>query len=178
MKNCAVLLVLAGRPTDRARHERLRQAVMSTTAVLRDGEWQEIPRRDVVPGDIVRLFAGDLVPADGKLIQSKDLYVQQAALTGESLPVEKEIAPGEPATDQPEACTWSFLGTSVVSGSAIAEVTATGRADHLRRYRCTPRRPTGRERIRTRSAKVWPPHHASGLFSGFVSYFPEHRVAS
>jgi Mg2+-importing ATPase len=106
--------------------ERLRQVVMSTASVLRDGEWQEISRRDVVPGDIVRLFAGDLVPADGKLIQSKDLYVQQAALTGESLPVEKETAPREPATDQPEDMHMVFLGTSVVSGSAIAEVSATG----------------------------------------------------
>lgn len=106
--------------------EHLRQRVMSTASVLRDGVWKEVPRHDVVPGDIVRLFAGDLVPADGRLIQSKDLYVQQAALTGESLPVEKEISPDEPASDQPEAMHMVFLGTSVVSGSGIAEVTATG----------------------------------------------------
>lgn len=106
--------------------ERLRQAVMSTASVLRDADWKEIPRHDVVLGDIVRLFAGDLVPADAKLIESKDLYVQQAALTGESLPVEKEISLDQAATDQPEAPYMVFLGTSVVSGSATAEVTTTG----------------------------------------------------
>lgn len=106
--------------------ERLRETVMSTTSVLRDEDWKEIPRRDVVPGDVVRLFAGDLVPADARLVESKDLYVQQAALTGESLPAEKEAAPGERPTDQPEAMHMVFLGTSVVSGSAKAEVTATG----------------------------------------------------
>lgn len=106
--------------------ERLREAVMSTASVLRDGNWKEIPRHDVVPGDIVRLFAGDLVPADAKLIESKDLYVQEAALTGESLPVEKEISRDRAATDQPETPYMVFLGTSIVSGSAIAEVTITG----------------------------------------------------
>ena len=106
--------------------EHLREVVRSTAFALRDGDWKEIPRNDVVPGDIVRLFAGDLVPADARLIQSKDLYIQQAALTGESLPVEKEIALDKPATDQPETTYMVFLGASVVSGSAIAEVTATG----------------------------------------------------
>jgi P-type Mg2+ transporter len=106
--------------------ERLRETVMSTTSVLRDEDWKEIPRHDVVPGDLVRLFAGDLVPADARLVESKDLYVQQAALTGESLPVEKEAAPDKRPTDQPEAMHMVFLGTSVVSGSAKAEVTATG----------------------------------------------------
>jgi Mg2+-importing ATPase len=106
--------------------QRLREMVMSTASVLRDGDWKEIPRHDVVPGDIVRLFAGDLVPADARLTESKDLYVQQAALTGESLPVEKAFVPDEPPTDQAEAVHMIFLGTSVVSGSAVAEVTATG----------------------------------------------------
>ena len=105
---------------------RLREAITSTASVLGDGDWKELPRREIVPGDIVRVFAGDLVPADARLIQSKDLYVQQAALTGESLPVEKEIAPDEPATDQPEAANMVFLSTSVVSGSASAEVAETG----------------------------------------------------
>jgi magnesium-translocating P-type ATPase len=105
---------------------RLREAVTNTASIFRDGDWRELPRREVVPGDIVRVFAGDLVPGDAKLIQSKDLYVQQAALTGESLPVEKEVAADRSATDQPEAAYMIFLGTSVVSGSAVAEVTATG----------------------------------------------------
>jgi len=106
--------------------ETLRQLVRTTASVLRDGVWQEMPRREVVPGDIVRLAAGDLVPADALLLESKDLYVQQSSLTGESLPVEKEVAPGELALEKPDASYMVFLGTSVVSGSAVATVTATG----------------------------------------------------
>jgi len=105
--------------------ERLRDRVAPTATVLRGGEWKEIPRREVVPGDIVRLSAGDLVPADARLLVARDLYVQQAALTGESLPCEKE-ATGEPATAKAEARNMVFLGTSVVSGTATAEVVATG----------------------------------------------------
>ena len=70
--------------------EKLRAQVAPTATVLRDGEWKEIRRRDVVPGDIVRLSAGDLVPADARLLIARDLYVLQAALTGESLPAEKQ----------------------------------------------------------------------------------------
>src|ERR1700693_6050048 len=70
--------------------ERIRQEVAPAANVLRDGNWTEIPRRELVPGDIIRLIAGDLVPADASLLKVRDLHVQQAALTGESLPVEKE----------------------------------------------------------------------------------------
>ena len=105
--------------------EQLREQVAPTATVLRGGEWKEIRRRDVVPGDIVRLSAGDLVPADARLLIARDLYVQQAALTGESLPAEKE-ATGEPASTKADAPNMVFLGTSVVSGTATAEVVATG----------------------------------------------------
>jgi len=105
--------------------ERLRDRVAPSASVLRGGEWKEIPRHDVVPGDIIRLSAGDLVPADARLVVARDLYVQQAALTGESLPCEKE-ASGEPASAKAEARNMVFLGTSVVSGTATAEVVATG----------------------------------------------------
>jgi Mg2+-importing ATPase len=105
--------------------ERLRSQVAPTATVLRDGHWQEIPRRNVVPGDIIRLSAGDLVPADSRLLVSRDLYVQQAALTGESLPSEKEAQGGQ-TSDLPEAPNKVFLGTSVVSGTAKAVVLSTG----------------------------------------------------
>jgi Mg2+-importing ATPase len=105
--------------------EQLRDRVAPTASVLRGGEWKEIRRRDVVPGDIVRLSAGDLVPADARLLLACDLYVQQAALTGESLPAEKE-ATREPASAKADARNMVFLGTSVVSGTATAEVVATG----------------------------------------------------
>jgi Mg2+-importing ATPase len=105
--------------------QQLQERVAPTATVLRGGEWKEIQRRDVVPGDIVRLSAGDLVPADSRLLIARDVYVQQAALTGESLPAEKE-ATGEPASTKADARNMVFLGTSIVSGTATAEVVATG----------------------------------------------------
>jgi len=105
--------------------EKLRAQVAPTATALRDGEWKEIRRRDVVPGDIVRLSAGDLVPADARLLTARGLYVLQAALTGESLPAEKQ-ATAEPASTKADAPNMVFLGTSVVSGTATAEVVATG----------------------------------------------------
>ena len=105
--------------------EELQQRVAPTATALRDGKWQEVPRAEIVPGDVVRLSAGDLVPADARLLESRDLYIQQAALTGESLPVEKQ-AHGEEVSTQPDAENMIFLGTSVVSGTASALVVATG----------------------------------------------------
>src|SRR2546428_7486863 len=109
--------------------ERLRDAVAPTATGLRDGTWSEMRRRELVPGDIVRLAAGDRVPADARLLEARDLHVQQAALTGESMPAEKdagdiEVAPRQPA----DARNVVFLGTSVVSGTATALVVATGPA--------------------------------------------------
>jgi P-type Mg2+ transporter len=106
---------------------RLREHVSLTATVLRDGSWQEIRRHEVVPGDIVRLCAGDLVPADAQLLEARDLYVQQAALTGESMPAEKNARPGDQSTEgTPDAPDRVFLGTSVVSGTAIAKILTTG----------------------------------------------------
>ena len=107
--------------------ERLRDVVAPTATALRAGTWIEIRRRDLVPGDIVRLAAGDRVPADARLLETRDLHVQQAALTGESMPVEKDagdldVPPRQPA----DARNVVFLGTSVVSGTATALVVATG----------------------------------------------------
>ena len=105
--------------------EQLRERVAPSATVLRDGDWQEIRRCDVVPGDVVRLSAGDLIPADARLLVARDLYVQQAALTGESLPVEKQANSAEAST-RPDAANMVFMGTSVVSGTATALVVATG----------------------------------------------------
>ncbi|HVB60030.1 MAG TPA: magnesium-translocating P-type ATPase [Ktedonobacteraceae bacterium] len=108
--------------------ERLRSGVAPTATVLRDGAWMETPRRTLVPGDMIRLTAGDLVPADARLVQATDLHVQQAALTGESLPVEKNADDlDDPTESFAEAHNSVFLGTSVVSGTATALITATGR---------------------------------------------------
>ncbi len=108
--------------------EKLRSGVAPTASALRDGTWLELPRREVVPGDIIRLAAGDLVPADGRLVQATDLHVQQAALTGESLPAEKSAADDVDASDSfADAHNCVFLGTSVVSGLGTALITVTGR---------------------------------------------------
>ncbi len=109
--------------------ERLREAMAPTANAFRDGGWIEIRRRDLVPGDIVRLAAGDRVPADARLLEARHLHVQQAALTGESMPAEKDagdvaVAPRQPA----DARNVVFLGTSIVSGTATALVVATGPA--------------------------------------------------
>ena len=109
--------------------DRLRASVRATATVRRDGRWQEIPVREVVPDDVFRLTAGDLVPADGLLLEARDLSVQQSMLTGESLPVDKHPvhdSAGE-ATSGPSAPQGVFLGTSVVSGMGVAVAVATGR---------------------------------------------------
>jgi Mg2+-importing ATPase len=89
---------------------RLREHVSLTASVLRDGNWQELRRETVVPGDLVRLSAGDLVPADGFLLESRDLYVQQAALTGESMPAEKHVSSttGEPSPEAQTGYSWEL----------------------------------------------------------------------
>jgi P-type Mg2+ transporter len=107
--------------------ERIRKEVAPTAAVLRDGNWIEIPRRELVPGDVIKLTAGDLVPADSRLFQVRDLHVQQAALTGESLPVEKQAADLKSISQDTSDDHKVFLGTSVVSGTGTALVIATGK---------------------------------------------------
>jgi Mg2+-importing ATPase len=94
--------------------ERLKTSVMPTATVMRDGGWHEVPLTTVVPGDIFRLSAGDLIPADARLLASKDLAVQESALTGESMPADKHV---------PDRV---FLGTSVISGAATAVAEQTG----------------------------------------------------
>src|ERR1019366_9125716 len=99
-----------------ARHavEDIRKQVAITAAVLRDGHEQELPVAELVPGDIVRLNAGDLAPADGRLLDSKDLHVRESALTGESLPADK--AAGDLPAGQH---TIADAGNSVFLGTAV-----------------------------------------------------------
>jgi len=107
--------------------EMLKQRVATTATVLRDGAKRELRISEVVPGDIVYLSAGDIVPADARVISAKDLFVDQSALTGESFPNEKTAAPLK--TYEPTITEWDnylFMGTSVVSGSATALVVKTG----------------------------------------------------
>jgi len=107
--------------------DRIRKEVAPAATVLRDGKWVEIPRREVVPDDVIKLAAGDLVPADADLVKARDLHVQQAALTGESLPVEKFAFGPQPRQPEDSEQHKVFLGTSIVSGTGTAVVTATGK---------------------------------------------------
>ncbi|STU43184.1 magnesium-transporting ATPase MgtA [Klebsiella pneumoniae] len=92
-----------------------------------ESRWLELPIDQLVPGDIIRLSAGDMIPADLRILQARDLFVAQASLTGESLPVEKVARSRDPLQQNPLECdTLCFMGTNVVSGSAQAIVFATG----------------------------------------------------
>ncbi|WP_053151948.1 magnesium-translocating P-type ATPase [Pseudomonas protegens] len=123
--------------------EALKAMVRTTAAVLRREQMgmqarvREVPMRDLVVGDIIQLSAGDMIPADIRLIESRDLFISQAVLTGEALPVEKydtlgavqeksataQAADQQDLLDLPNIC---FMGTNVVSGTATAVVVATG----------------------------------------------------
>lgn len=106
---------------------KLKAMITVTTNVVRSGAAVEIPLKRLVPGDVVKLSAGDMIPADVRVVAAKDLFVSQAALTGESLPVEKFSAPDarEGVTPLEYNCI-GFLGTSVESGAATVVVVATG----------------------------------------------------
>jgi P-type Mg2+ transporter len=111
---------------------RLKALINVTATVERDGQPREIPLKELVPGDVVRLSAGDMIPADVRLVAAKDVFVTQAALTGESLPVEKHDLPEPRADITPlEFANVCFLGTSVESGTARAVVVATGRETYF-----------------------------------------------
>jgi len=106
---------------------KLKEMISVTATVVRDGQPLEIPLQRLVPGDVVKLCAGDMIPGDVRLISAKDLFVTQATLTGESLPVEKIEAPDMRDKVSPiERMNLCFLGTSVETGSAIAVIVATG----------------------------------------------------
>ena len=111
----------------------LKAMVSNTATVLRvvneqgESRWCELPIDRLVPGDIVKLSAGDMIPADLRILQARDLFVAQASLTGESLPVEKVASSRDPQQGNPLECdTLCFMGTNVVSGTAQAMVFATG----------------------------------------------------
>lgn len=99
---------------------------------IRPSHTTEIPLSQVVPGDIVHLSAGDMVPADLRILSAKDLFVNEAALTGEAMPKEKFPGAASPdiksVLEMPNIC---FMGTNVVSGTSVAVVVATGAATYF-----------------------------------------------
>jgi len=111
---------------------KLKAMITVTATVIRDGRPREIPLAELVPGDVVKLSAGDMIPADLRVVSCKDLFVIQSGLTGESLPVEKFDGPetnnARPIAELRNVC---FLGTSVESGSATGVVVETGFKTYL-----------------------------------------------
>jgi Mg2+-importing ATPase len=131
-----VLLGVSLRFTQEARADaaaaKLKAMISVTATVLRGGAFREVPLGQLVPGDVVKLAAGDMIPADVRLLSCKDLFVIQSSLTGESFPVEKfEARQGEAAQSPIELRNVCFLGTSVESGTAQAVVVATGLHTYL-----------------------------------------------
>jgi len=111
---------------------KLKAMISVTAAVLRDGQPQELPVTVLVPGDVVKLAAGDMIPADVRIVAAKDLFVIQGSLTGESFPVEKfETDTGPTGRSPVELANIAFMGTRVESGTAMAVVVATGRETYL-----------------------------------------------
>src|SRR4030043_140354 len=106
--------------------EALKKMLSPTITVLRDAKEEEIPSRDLVPGDIVLLEAGDKIPADGRLVEVRSLNCDEAALTGESVPVRKEAAALGEQISIGERLNMVFAGTIVTYGRGKAAVTSTG----------------------------------------------------
>jgi len=112
--------------------ELLRASVALRASVLRDGKVQQVPVTALVPGDVVLLAAGDRVPADGRVLEARDFFVNQGLLTGEAYPIEKKPASLEPgATELQQATNAVFMGSTVISGSAQVLIMATGASTAL-----------------------------------------------
>ncbi|AMC93001.1 magnesium-translocating P-type ATPase [Erysipelothrix larvae] len=112
--------------------EKLLDMVSNTTAVLRDGKFIEKPIDELALGDIIRLSAGDIIPADLRIISAKDLFLSQATLTGESQPVEKYVLFDEELVEQESDYTnLALMGTNVVSGTARGVVIRRGNETYL-----------------------------------------------
>jgi Mg2+-importing ATPase len=111
----------------------LRQRLALSVSACRDGDWVETPVNRLVPGDMIRLSAGNLVPADAVILEARDFLVSEAALTGESFPVEKQAGASRPEAPLAERRNCLFLGTSVRSGTATAVVVETGTRTELGR---------------------------------------------
>ena len=108
--------------------QKLKAQVTIKTTVLRDGQRLSIPAEEVVPGDVVVLSAGSLIPADGVVLEARDLFVNQAILTGETFPVEKTPGPVAAQAGLAERNNTVFMGTNVRSGSGRALIVQTGKA--------------------------------------------------
>ena len=106
--------------------QKLQKMISNRIDVIRNGSTVEIDIEEAVPGDVVKLASGDMIPGDVRFIESKDLFIDQSQLTGESNPVEKFAGPDEEGDDITGLDNIGFMGSNIVSGSAKAVVLATG----------------------------------------------------
>ncbi|MEM2147996.1 MAG: cation-translocating P-type ATPase [Candidatus Bathyarchaeia archaeon] len=106
--------------------EALKKMTAPTAMVLRDGKEVKIPASEIVPGDILILYTGDKAPADGRIIEAINLKIDEAPLTGESSPVNKDVSPLPENTGLSDRVNMVFTGTAIVYGRGKAVVTATG----------------------------------------------------
>ncbi|TVS20663.1 MAG: cation-transporting P-type ATPase [Planctomycetaceae bacterium] len=113
--------------------EGIRKMLSLHAHVHRGGQWVEIEADDLVPGDIVRLRSGDRVPADVRLIEAVNLRIEESALTGESVPTEKDTKPSAPNAGLGDRHSMAYSGTMVISGRGRAVVAATGAVTELGR---------------------------------------------
>lgn len=136
--------------------EKLRASISLRATVVRDGVPVQVDAGELVPGDLIRLAVGDLVPADARLFKAKDLFLDQAAFTGESFPVEKTVVP-EGAPDPSKATV--YLGTTVTGGEGEAIISKTGANTEFAHL------------ARSLTAKPPPTEFERGIsgFSGFIT---------
>ncbi len=106
--------------------EKLKEQVSFKTDVVRDGKTASVPTDEIVPGDLVLLSAGSLIPADGLVIEAKDFFVNQAVLTGETFPVEKTVGVLPESAGLAERTNTVFMGTNVRSGNGKVLIVETG----------------------------------------------------
>ncbi|WP_454085830.1 HAD-IC family P-type ATPase [Georgenia sp. Marseille-Q6866] len=124
LTNAVIGYVQEGKAEDAL--EGIRQMLSLDAQVRRDGAWQTVPAEDLVPGDLVRLSSGDRVPADVRLTRASTLRIEESALTGESVPVDKGTDPVAPDAGIGDRTSMAFSGTVVAAGSGAGVVTATG----------------------------------------------------
>ncbi|MBQ6570666.1 MAG: magnesium-translocating P-type ATPase [Clostridia bacterium] len=111
--------------------QKLQNMITNKIDVIRNGSGMEISIEDAVPGDIVKLASGDMLPGDVRFIETKDLFIDQSQLTGESQPVEKFAGPDPEGDDITELDNIGFMGSNIISGSAKAVILTTGNSTYL-----------------------------------------------
>ncbi|MBR3268241.1 MAG: magnesium-translocating P-type ATPase [Oscillospiraceae bacterium] len=111
--------------------QKLQNMISNRIDVIRNGSSMEIDIEDAVPGDVVKLASGDMLPGDVRFIETKDLFIDQSQLTGESNPIEKFAGPDPVGDDITELDNIGFMGSNIISGSAKAVILTTGNRTYL-----------------------------------------------